>query len=88
MFNLTLSGFGPFSGILQTCILGNPPAIAAQALEKAEEGAVDSTTSTKEPATSSNTTLWRGLQLCGCIVGLQISYVTWGVIQVQHRHTL
>lgn len=65
------------------CIMGNPPPpIATQALDKVEEGIVDSTTDTKEPAPRSDTTLWRGLQLCGCIVGLQTSYVTWGVIQV------
>ena len=70
---------GPLSSILKSCILGNPKTDLATV----EEGsAADGLTDDSSTASGDSGPLWKAMQLCGCILGLQVSYLTWGVIQV------
>lgn len=52
------------------------------ALSAAEEGQVDSVSKPKEDKELSGAEYY--LKLLLCIVGLQASYLTWGVLQVLH----
>ena len=81
MFCIFLKGSGPLYSFLRFCILGN----SIDELELVEEGKV---VEEKEENSSSPTpkgygsVLWSSFKLCSCIIGLQIAYLTWGVLQV------
>lgn len=71
---------GPLFSFFRFCILGN----SIDELELVEEGKVQEE---KEENSSSPTPkgygsiLWSSFKLCSCIIGLQIAYLTWGVLQ-------
>ncbi len=79
---LSCAGEGRFNSLLKTFAIGTIDNNAA--LEKAEEGQ-------QSPARSSTSPTGAGegnavqyyVKLLFCVIGLQASYLTWGVLQVR-----
>ena len=70
---LVATGEGPLYGVLRLLVLGQTPdMLPTTKVEAKEQGGSGLTSAVK---------------LLVCIVGLQVSYLTWGVLQVQeHTH--
>ena len=79
IFTYYCLGSGPFYSFLRCCIIGGN---VTDALQNAEEGgtpAKDKSISSDETS-ANNITYYVKLVLC--VIGLQISYLFWGVLQV------
>ena len=54
-------------------------------MEEGKELAERSTPSPSSDRVAAGGVVWTGMKLCGCIAGLQVSYLTWGVMQVKKK---
>ena len=73
--HLTGSGLG--YSILRAFVLGSPK----DEMQRMEEGESKQSMQNNEVVTPTSTT-WYLIKLLLCIVGLQLSYLTWGLLQV------
>lgn len=76
-------GEGPIYSLLHQLVFGDDR--SDDALSAAEEGQVEPVNKPKEDKELSGAEYY--LKLLVCVVGLQASYLTWGVLQVLHGAT-
>ena len=77
-------GEGPVYSFLKLLAIGHTESGDALTLENAEEGKPSTPSSPKRTsAEAEGDTFWYCIKLLFCIAGLQVSYLTWGVLQVR-----
>ena len=75
---ISLIGQGPLYSLLRLCVYGSPKDELPVKAPEATPASPSTSASSGEPTSTEYF-----LRLVFCILGLQVSYVTWGLLQVR-----